>query len=410
MSPAVRIALTPKPAAALLTFGIIGYLGENLAPYFISAISSGLGVDTVAASSVTTVLFVATAVVGLSTGPIAAGRHRRTLARAGLAACTLGFAVAAIVPWLWVMYVAATVAGGGGGAIASTGGATLAAFRNPDRIAGLGGLVNSAVTAGVLAVIPLFGLWPISVFGPLAAVCLIALLVVTWMPKAPVDVESLPLEVATLESAVEDPKSGRRIIIAGLSLLVLFPIWGLVEDAVWAMASDLATRQVSMPQTDAGLVFSVGEIAALIGAGLLTIVGGRWGRALPLAVMLALSAALKVVMGVTTDALVWSTAFVVWDMVSAVAFLYFIAAAAGLDVKGRWSAPMTAAYMIGTALSPIAGASIVHAFGFRGFSWILAAAGFALVVPSIWLARISSQREHEQEAVAAAEAAAPVTC
>lgn len=398
MSSSARIALKPKPAIALFTFGIIGYLGENLAPYFITAISSGLQVSSVTASSVTTAMFIATAVVGLGTGRIAASRHRRILARVGLLVAAVGFAIAAVTPWLWLMFVGAVLAGIGGGAVTSTGGATLAAFRNPDRISGLGGLVNAAATAGVLAVVPLFGLIPTNVFGPLALVCLIAVAVVSWTPKAPVEMETFQSDLENIESAMSAPNSSRRVTVAGLCLLLLFPIWGMTESTVWAMASDMASGQVGMTATQAGGVFSIGEIAALLGAGLLTIVGGRLGRTGPLAVLLVLSAVLKIVMGTTDSSLVWSASFVVWDMVSAVAFLYFIAAAAGLDASGRWSAPMTAAYMVGTAFAPVVGAGIVQGFGFGGFSWVLFIAGLVLIAPTVWLARISTGREREQEA------------
>lgn len=390
MPDITRIPLSPKPAMALFTFGIIGYLGENLAPYFITAISSGLGVGSVTASSVTTTMFVATAVVGLLTGRFAANRHRRTLARLGLIVAAVGFAVAAITPWLWLMYVAVVLAGAGSGAVTATAGAVLAAFRNPDRVSGFSGLVNAAVTAAVLAALPLFGLVPMNVFAPLSIICASALAIVAWSPKTPAE---------TLDENPETTKctatSGRLTIVPGICLLILFPLWGMTESTVWAMASDMATEYVGLSATEAGAVFSVGEIAAFLGAGLLTVVGGKAGRSLPLAILLVASAGLKLVMGVSGSPGLWSVAFVVWDMVSAVAFLYFIAAAAGLDASGRWSAPMTAAYMTGTAISPIVGAGTVELLGFGGFSWILAVSGIVLLIPAVWLSRVSVRTERK---------------
>ncbi|MFJ4166931.1 MFS transporter [Microbacterium sp. NPDC089698] len=383
----------------LFTLGIIGYLGENLTPYFINAISAGTGADTVTASTATSVMLIATAAVGLLCGPLAASRHRRRLARVGLVTSVFGFATAALSPALPVMFIAMAIAGIGAGGILATSGAAIAAFLNPDRVAGISGLVNSAVTAAVLAVVPLFGLVPVSVFGSIAAICALALLVVRWLPESPVRVESVAADLHALELELEDRAPGRRAALAGVALLLLFPVWGLAEGSLWAMASQFTTDKLRMPESVAGIAFSVGEIAALIGAAALAVIGGRLGRARPLAILMLISAGLKFAIGFTRDPLMFSVAFVAWDMVSAVAFLYFIAVAAGLDVSGRWSALMTASYMVGQAFSPVVGAAAVEAFGYDGFTIAIAVAGLVLVIPSVWIARISTQREQAQDAM-----------
>jgi predicted MFS family arabinose efflux permease len=227
--------------------------------------------------------------------------------------------------------------------------------------------------------------------------------VVQWIPEVAVPAESVARDIHALEDDLEDRGTARRAAIAGVALLLIFPFWGLAEGSLWAMASQFTTDKLGMSESAAGVAFSVGEIAALIGAAALAVIGGRLGRARPLAVLMLVSAGLKLVIGLTDDPLVFSVAFVVWDMVSAVAFLYFIAVAAGLDVNGRWSALMTASYMVGQALSPIAGAGLVEWIGYDGFSWVIAIAGFALVIPCVWIARISSQREREQETLSHAQ-------
>lgn len=405
MPPIARVRLTPKPATALFALGIIGYLGENLSPYFTTAIQSGLKVDTVTASSVTTALFIATAIAGILAAPVAAGLRRRALARIGLAASATGFAAAALVETLPLMFAAAVLAGLGAGMIVATSGATMAAFLNPDRVAGIAGLINGAMTAAVLAIVPLFGLLPLNVFLPLASLCLVTLLITGWIPQATVPVEALPMDVSTLSATIEgdrvSEKTPRSVLLAGISLLVIFPIWGLAETSVWGMASVMAADHVGMSEDESGLIFSIGEVAALIGAGILAVVGRRLGRALPLAILMILNAALKVVLGVLVDPTVWSIGFILWDFVSVVAFLYLLATAAGLDVTGRWSAPMSAVYMIGTAFSPIVGALLIESIGVEGFTWVVASLGLLVAVPVAWIARVSSRRERQQEAEAA---------
>ncbi|MBT2476288.1 MFS transporter, partial [Microbacterium sp. ISL-103] len=106
------------------------------------------------------------------------------VARAGLALATLGFATAALAPG--IMLPALLLGGAGAGGAVAASGAALAAFRNPDRVAGFNGLANRGVITVVLAVIPLIGLAPVDVFGALALFSILGLLASAWLPEAPV--------------------------------------------------------------------------------------------------------------------------------------------------------------------------------------------------------------------------------
>ena len=132
----------------------------------ITAAQTGLDIDVLAASWLVTATLLLTAVTGLAIAPLCAGGHRRMVARTGLAIAALGFTTAALVPAL--ILPALLVGGAGAGGAVAASGAALAAFRNPDRVAGFNGLANRGVITIVLAVIPLIGLAPIDVFGALA--------------------------------------------------------------------------------------------------------------------------------------------------------------------------------------------------------------------------------------------------
>ncbi|MGN8552867.1 UNVERIFIED_CONTAM: MFS transporter [Microbacterium sp. SLM126] len=402
----VRVPLRFPTAAATFAIGIAGYLGVNLSPYMITALQTGFAVDVLTASWIVTATLLATAVTGLATAPLCAGAHRRLVARIGLGTSLLGFLAAALVPTAGVVIAGLIIGGiGAGGAVAAAG-AALAAFRNPDRVAGFNGLANRGVITIVLAVIPLMGLAPLDVFGALALFSLIGFAAVGWLPAAPVAdpragaavPEAMPVEIpatATL-ATVRAPRSTSRVVtIAGFVLLVTFALWAVSEDSLWAMAGVMGGEQAALTPEGLGLALSGATAGGLVGSLLLMAVGNRLGRAAPLAVLLVLGGALKIALGFVTDPTVFIVVFIVWNTVYAIAFMYFVSTSAALDADGRWSGPLLAVYLVGSALTPVIGAALVDLLGFEGFAIALGVASFVLAVPAFVVAAISTRVEQD---------------
>lgn len=408
----VRVPLRFPTAASTFAIGIAGYLGVNLSPYMITALQTGLGADVLTASWIVTATLLATAVTGLATAPLCAGAHRRRVARVGLTAALLGFLAAAVVPVGAVVVAGLLIGGIGAGGAVSSAGAALAAFRNPDRVAGFNGLANRGVITVVLAVIPLIGLAPIQVFGALALFSLIGLIAVGWMPAAPVAdpqagaavAEAMPVEVPET-GALRTPRANRTasrlVTIAGFVLLVTFALWAVSEDSLWAMAGVMGAEQAGLTPEGLGLALSGATAGGLVGSLLLMAVGNRLGRAVPLAVLLVLGGALKVALGFVTDPTAFIVVFIVWNTVYAIAFMYFVSTSAALDADGRWSGPLLSVYLVGSALTPVIGAALVDVLGFEGFAIFLGVASFVLAVPAFAVAAISSRVERDASAQAA---------
>jgi hypothetical protein len=402
----VRVPLRFPTAAATFAIGIAGYLGVNLSPYMITALQTGFAVDVLTASWIVTATLLATAVTGLATAPLCAGAHRRTVARIGLAASLLGFLAAALVPSPGIVIAGLIVGGIGAGGAVSSAGAALAAFRNPDRVAGFNGLANRGVITIVLAVIPLLGLAPLDVFGALALFSLIGLVAVGWLPAAPVAdpqagaavPEAMPVEVpstATL-GTVRAPRPASRVVtVAGFVLLVTFALWAVSEDSLWAMAGVMGAEQAALTPEGLGLALSGATAGGLVGSLLLMAVGNRLGRAVPLAVLLVLGGALKIALGFVTDPTTFIVVFIVWNTIYAIAFMYFVSTSAALDADGRWSGPLLAVYLVGSALTPVIGAALVDLLGFEGFAIALGVASFVLAVPAFAVAAISTRAEQD---------------
>lgn len=394
-----RVPLRPPTATATFAIGIAGYLGVNLSPYMISAAQTGLSIDVLAASWLVTATLLLTAVTGLAIAPLCAGARRRAVARAGLALAAIGFATAALAPALIVPGLLIGGAGAGGAVAAS--GAALAAFRNPDRVAGFNGLANRGVITIVLAVIPLVGLAPIDVFGALALFSLIGLAVSAWLPAAPVVqphvgagvAEAMPIEIPPTGAVRVSPARSRTVTVAGFALLVVFALWAVSEDSLWAMAGYMGADQAGLTPEGLGIALSGATAGGLVGSILLMIVGNRLGRAVPLVSLLLAGGALKVVEGFTTDPAAFVAVFVAWNTVYALAFMYFVSTSAALDADGRWSGPLLAVYLVGSALTPVIGAALFELLGYQGFVVALGIASVVLAVPAGAIALLSTRLE-----------------
>ena len=394
-----RVPLRLPTATATFAIGIAGYLGVNLSPYMITAAQTGLDIDVLAASWLVTATLLLTAVTGLAIAPLCAGGLRRMVARTGLAIASLGFTTAALVPAL--ILPALLVGGAGAGGAVAASGAALAAFRNPDRVAGFNGLANRGVITIVLAVIPLIGLAPIDVFGALALFSVLGLLVSAWLPAAPVIdpqagaavAEAMPIDVPPTGAVRLSPERSRTVTIAGFSLLVVFALWAVSEDSLWAMAGIMGAEQTGLTPEGLGLALSGATAGGLIGSVLLMIVGSRLGRAVPLAVLLLAGGVLKIVEGFTSDPTAFIVVFIAWNTVYAIAFMYFVSTSAALDADGRWSGPLLAVYLVGSALTPVIGAALVGMLGFQGFAVALGIASFVLAVPASAIALLSTRLE-----------------
>lgn len=401
--PSVRIPLRLPSAVATFGIGIAGYLGVNLSPYLITALQTALGTDVLTASWIITGALLLTAVTGLATAKLCAGPRRLLVARVGLVLATVGFGAAALVPTPALVVTGLLLGGLGAGGAVSSSGAAIAAFVNPDRVAGFSGLANRAVVTVILAVVPLIGLAPINVFGTLAVFSLVVLFTSMWLPSAPV-VEHAPLQVAGPEASVAGATRPRRIeTIAGFVLLVTFALWAVSEDSLWAMAGVMGADQAGLTPEGLGIALSGATAGGLVGAILLMIVGDRLGRAVPLAILLAAGGVLKIVEGFVTDPTMFIVVFIAWNTIYAIAFMYFVATSAGLDADGRWSGPLFAVYLVGSSLTPVIGAALVEAFGYQGFTVVLGVASFALAVPAFFVARISTRLQRAETPAAVAE-------
>jgi DHA1 family inner membrane transport protein len=396
-----RLPLTPRRAVSTFGIGVVGFMSANLVPFMILAIQDSLAVGATEAGTLMTACLLATALACLAVTRFTEGRGRYLVARLGLVVTAVGFGLAALdlAPAASIIGI---IAGGigAGGAVAS-GGAALAALRNPNRASGVSGLANRAIVTVVLAVIPAVGIGMGSAFGFVAGLALVLLFTAGWLPmaeglalrgEAP---EASPVRSTTTAVAAGGAVSTRTITVAGFALLSIFALWAVGEDSLWAMSGAIGVAQAGMTEEQLGLVLSASTGGGLLAAVALIFLGTRLGRALPLGILLVFGAALKLTACLTTDSTTYLVTMIAWNTVYAVAFMYFIATAAALDASGRWSGPVLGVYLVGSSFAPLFGAWVGETFGFPALGWVLAGFSLALLVPAVLIARLSSRVEED---------------
>lgn len=393
-----RHPLTLRNGSATFIIALASLMMANLAPFIMTALGH-LGFDVIASGNILTWALLASAIVGLGTSRLAAGPARRRLAAIGLVLAVVAFGTAALIPNPTLATVGLILGGAGVGAAISTSGAALAALRNPNRVSATSGLVNRILITVILAVIPVIGITQGSVFGTLALISLAGLALALWLPDAPE--HAAPVDVTTSLQIAEP----RRITLAGIAVLIVFPLWGTSEDAIWTMAPVLG-ETVGIGEQHLGFALSIAAAGGILGMLAVTIFGARIGRAVPLAIALGLGGALKIWLGFADSPALLAGLIIAINTIYAFAFALFIATAAGLDARGRWSGPLLGAYLVGSSFAPLIGGALIAQLGVAGFALIMGVISFVVIVPTVLIARVSVGAERALARAATAPAPA----
>ncbi|MFE7416573.1 MFS transporter [Rhodococcus sp. NPDC057529] len=393
MTAAVRVPLTLGRGIATFSVFVVGYITANLIPLMIIAMVDDLGVTQTVAGAVLTGSLLATALVCLATTRWAAGRSRHLLGRVSLVVMAAGFGVAALVHSAPIACAAIIVGGIGAGGAVAVGGAALAALNNPNRVSGINGLVNRTAVTGILALIPILGLHMTNAFGIVAVLALATVFTITWLPSAPAAGGDDEPSAAHTRTPLPEGVTEKKLAVAGYSLLVLFAIWAIGEDSLWAVSGIMGAEHASLTEQQMGLALSLSTAGGIAAALVLTALGSRLGRTVPTAVLLGLGAALKLGSCLATDSTTYLVLIIAWNTVYAAAFIYVVAIAAALDPSGRWSAPLLGTYLVGSAFAPLFGTLVTGAVGYVAFGFVLAGISLALLAPIVWIARLSTRTE-----------------
>jgi predicted MFS family arabinose efflux permease len=273
----------------------------------------------------------------------------RASAVAFLAYAALNAVSAAIADYQLLLALRA-LTGFAGGCLFAITVAALGDNRAPDRAFGLAQAVQSVMMlAGFQAAPFLLQSWGVgSLYGTLAAACLILMVTLRWFPAQG------RAELHAVQSGT--PGTGHAgLIWLGLFASVLFFInvfgfWAFVERM--GQAAGLGAETV-------GLALGVSQVAAIGGALVAAWASDRYGRYLPL-VVVGIGQVMAVFMlsgTFGTSAYFASTG--VFQALFIVGVSYQMGAIAQLDTRGRFLVMMTGAQGLGAAIGPAAAAALI---------------------------------------------------
>lgn len=178
-------------------------------------------------------------------------------------------------------------------------------------------------------------------------------------------------------------------------LLISFALFfggGVSEDSLWAVLGTMGASQAGLNDAQIGLVLSGSTAGGVLASLFMTAIGNRLGRTEPLIVLVLLGSALKFVIPHLGDSAGFMVTVIIWNTIYALVFAYVSVVAAALDRSGRWSAPLTGVYLVGSALAPFAGTFITEQFGFVLFGTVISLTSSLVIIPFSIAARRSAQQ------------------
>ena len=252
--------------------------------------------------------------------------------------------------------------------------------REPDRAFGIGQGVQGIMMASIFASAPLFleGRNVGAVFYVLAG---LALAMLVCLPKFPC------AGIEHSESCATTDKTYKRLIWAGLVggtlyYISIFGFWGFVERIGVNAGLDADTINYAL---------SVSLVAAIVGGFIAALAGNRFGRTLPLIVVLIGQLfALAVLLGDFSEN-IFFIATSLYQFLYIIATCYLLGVIASMDTNGKYVVMMNAFLGIGASIGPALASFMITDTGYSGIN-MMSMVGIVLCI-GIFLFIISATRQ-----------------
>lgn len=337
--------LTPKVIVSFIGTWVLALLAANLVPVLIGALVSDLGMSIGAAAGMATAMSLGTAAGIFATNRFVARGDRPKVARIGLAAMILGFGTAAATLAVVPVYAGVVLGGVGSGIVVATATAASSATRDPDKTTSTVMIVNRLTAAALLAVVPFLGNDLRIILLILAGLGVVGLFAASGLPNLPIT-----------EDGHAEPN--RPFGVLAIALAVIFGLWSMSEDMVYAMTEILATGNVGLSVETSSFLISLNIIGGLAGAIIAPIALKTIGRSWSIFIIVVVSTASKFLLVTTTVPAVYSSAIVVWGVMYGAVLALVFGLAARMDISGRVAALVSGVYITGIALGPVVGGNL----------------------------------------------------
>lgn len=395
-------ALRPRVVVAFLGTWVLALLAANLVPVMIGALVADLGFDISAAAGLATAMSLGTAAGIFATNTVVARFSRPLLARIGLSILVSGFGLAALTMTATAVSLGVIVGGVGAGITVSAATAASAATEDPDKTSSVVMIANRLFAALLLAVIPILGQNLRLILAVPAVLGLAGLLTAGGLPslrKTPGTVPTPAAAAVDVPTPADDGWSegkDKAARIGGLAIVLalVFGLWSMTEDMVYAMTELLATTHVGLAPEQSSLLISLNIVGGLAGALLAPIALRTIGRSWSIFGIVLVSSVSKFLIVTTTAPGVYAVAIVVWGVMYGAVLSLVFALAARMDISGRSVALVSGVYITGIALGPVVGGVLIENVGLLEFGLLAAIPSLVFGAALLIVSRRSGVSEH----------------
>jgi len=275
------------------------------------------------------------------------------------------------------------LAGCMGGTVLAVAVVALGDNREPDRAFGIAQLVQGvmmfvafAAAPGLLAAYSVSGL-----FYMLAAASLLMMLSLFWFPDR---------GVKRTEIAGKSTQGNSHTLLVCLGLFSSF-LFFINIFGFWVFIERIG-HAAQLPLTTIGLALGASQIAAIGGALAAALASDRYGRSLPLLIVLVGQSLVLWALAGKFGAVTFFVGAGVFQALFMVAVSYQMGAIAKIDVKGRYLVMMTAAQGLGAAVGPAIAAAVIRGGNdYRGINLMAAFFCFFSILIFFYIIRRSHQ-------------------
>ncbi len=347
---------------ALIAATILGTVGAStilLMPGLLGVIVTALGLTESQLGFVASVdIFTFAIATGLSA--LVIGRMNwRILALIGLVILGIGNLFSLLADNYSAMLVSRVIAGTGEGIAVAVSFAALGATSKPDRSFAIYLVFALIFSAIALYLFPYLvsGLGHQSVFIFLIALCVVNILFLPWLVS---------------QSIVREVAPGKEVPLPyllagiGLAMVVLFFI---AQGAVWSYLERIGMNGGISASTVGGAL-ALSALAGVLGAGLATLLGDRFGRLLPITFGLILQAISMILLTMELSVTLFYVAVMAFNFSWNLCQPYFSGIMAELDPEGRIVVLMGSLQTVGVAAGPFLAALIISPGHLESISYL----------------------------------------
>lgn len=354
----------------------LGNLGFWVLPLTIGILIDNLGYSQTEAGYLTSLEVGAIALGSFSMVPLTTGSFLRKLA--------LFFAVVVIGANLLStqaqsfesLAVFRFLCGFGEGVILASGYAAISRMQNPGRLYAIVFVLVGIMASILLAILPLI----VKMFGGASYFITLACLTSVLIP-------------ATIWSQIPETDKGASkiseitnapphdVLKVSLLLMAIFLV-AFLEACSWTFVERRGIH-LGIDEVTIGYMLGICTIAGVSGGILASVLGGKFGRALPIAFALTIQALCVALMYLIPYRSLFFIGLILWSFCLFFVYPYLLGAAASFPNSARWTVIAGALMTTGSVFGPGLSGLIIGDADYQSFAWmLLALSAFALMLVS----------------------------